>query len=316
MAAQNMPAAEVEITADLVRALLAEQFAHLADRPLTRCANGWDNTIFRLGDDLLVRMPRRAISAGLVEHEQRWLPELASRLPIPICAPVYSGRPGCGYPWSWSVCPWFDGDVAADVALADPIREAERLGAFVAALHQPAPADAPYNEFRRGQPIAEFIPRIEANLAALEGAPTPESAGDPGRPGSPSARPGLAAVRPRLAELAGVAEWDGPALWLHGDLHSANIIVADGSVAAVIDFGDLTSGDPAVDFAVAWMLFDGPDRAVFRAAAGGRAGPIDDATWQRGQLWALHFAVLYLLHSADSERFQRMGTSLLAAVLA
>ena len=120
----------------------------------------------------------------------------------------------------------------------------------------------------------------------------------------------------RLAELADVEEWDGPALWVHGDLHSANMIVADGAISAVLDFGDITAGDPAVDLAVAWMLFDESDREVFRSAAGPRDRPIDDATWQRGQLWALHFALLYLLHSADSERFQRMGTELLAAVLA
>ena len=121
-------------------------------------------------------------------------------------------------------------------------------------------------------------------------------------------------MRTRLAELAEVAAWDGPALWVHGDLHSANVLVHDGSISAVIDFGDLTSGDPAVDLAVAWMLFDEADRAVFRAAAGASRS-IDDATWQRGQLWALHFAVLYLLHSADAPRFQRMGTHLLAAVM-
>jgi aminoglycoside phosphotransferase (APT) family kinase protein len=121
--------------------------------------------------------------------------------------------------------------------------------------------------------------------------------------------------RARLAELADVAEWDGPALWVHGDLHSANIVVRDRAISAVIDFGDITSGDPSVDLAVAWMLFDEADRAVFRSAAGA-VWPIDDAAWQRGRLWALHFALLYLLHSADSERFQRMGTHLLAAVLA
>ena len=121
-------------------------------------------------------------------------------------------------------------------------------------------------------------------------------------------------MRGRLAELSNVEEWDGPALWVHGDLHSANMIVAGGEISAILDFGDVTSGDPAVDLAVAWMLFDGSDRSVFRAAAGS-THPIDDATWQRGQLWALHFALLYLLHSADNPRFERMGTALLQAVL-
>ena len=297
MAAQNMPAAEVDITDDLVRALLAEQHPDLADLALTPLAFGWDNAIFRLGDELVVRLPRRQLGADLVEHEHRWLPELARILPIPIPAPVREGVPGHGFPWRWSVCPFFDGDVAADVTLAAPTREAQRLGDFVAALHQPAPPDAPYNEFRRGKPIAEFVPRIDANLDHL--GPAVEE---------------LRHIHHRLEELADVAEWDGPALWVHGDLHSANLIVSDGSISAVIDFGDLTSGDPAVDLAVAWMLFDEADREVFRAAAGA-ARPVDDATWRRGQLWALHFAVLYLLHSADAPRFQRMGTQLLAAVV-
>ena len=120
-------------------------------------------------------------------------------------------------------------------------------------------------------------------------------------------------VEARLAELADVEEWSGPALWVHGDLHTANLVVDEGRIAAVIDFGDITAGDPAVDLAVAWMLFDEADRAVFRRAAGAEID-IDDATWRRGQLWALHFAVLYLLHSADNPRFQRMGTELLATV--
>ena len=303
-----MPAAEVEITDDLVLALLAEQHPDLAGLALEPLAFGWDNAIFRLGDDLVVRLPRRQLGANLVEHEHRWLPELARTLPIPIPAPVRMGVPGCGFPWRWSVCPFFDGDVAADVGLTAPTRDAQRLGEFVAALHRPAPPDAPVNEFRRGQPITEFIPRIESNIAQL--GPALENV----RPGTDPGRTFSDAAKARLAELAEVAEWDGPALWVHGDLHSANVVVKDGSISAVIDFGDLTSGDPAVDLAVAWMLFDEADRAVFRAAAGASRS-VDDATWQRGQLWALHFAVLYLLHSADAPRFQRMGTHLLAAVL-
>ena len=313
MAAQNMPAAEVDITDRLVRTLLVAQHRDLADLPLTPLAFGWDNAIFRLGDELLVRLPRRQLGADLVEHEHRWLPGLASILPIPIPAPVRLGVPGSGFPWRWSVCPYFDGEVAADVTLADPRLDAQRLGEFVAALHRPAPADAPVNEFRRGKPIAEFIPRIESNLAQLDPAADPDSL-DNVRPESDPARTFLDAARAALAELADVTEWDGPALWVHGDLHSANIVVADGAIAAVIDFGDITSGDPAVDLAVAWMLFDETERQIFRTAAAAGHGGIDDATWQRGRLWALHFAVLYLLHSADNPRFRRMGTHLLAAV--
>ena len=234
-------------------------------------------------------------------HEQRWLPSLAATLPIPIAAPIRFGGPFGGYPWPWSICPWFDGDVAADVVLADPMGDAERLGCFVDALHRPAPADAPENPFR-GQPLSELVPRVRANLERLDaGAALP--AVDTER------------IRVRVDELAGTAEWAGESVWLHGDLHSANLVVADGRIVAVLDFGDLTSGDPAVDLAVAWMLFDGPARDRFRVAAG-QGAAIDDATWDRARLWGIHFGLLYLAHSADSERFARMANRLLRATVA
>jgi aminoglycoside phosphotransferase (APT) family kinase protein len=292
MAAQNMPAAEVDITDELVERLLSEQHPDLATLPRTLVANGWDNAIVRLGDDRLVRLPRRRQAADLVANEQRWLPDLAARLPISVPSPIRVGLPGAGYPWSWSICRWFDGDVAADAEFADPAREARRLGEFVAALHQPAPADAPLNEFR-GQPLAEIRPRIASNVERLA------EVIDASR---------VLAVFDRASD---VAPWSGPPMWLHGDLHSANVVVADGAISAVIDFGDITSGDPAVDAAIAWMLFDVDDRATFRASA----GDLDDATWSRAEAWALHFGVMYLLHSADSTRFERMGTNLLAEII-
>lgn len=295
MAAQNMPAAEVDVTKDLVRRLLGEQHPDLADRPLRLVANGWDNVIFRLGDDLSVRMPRRQLAADLVVHEQRWLPVLAERLPLVIPTPVRLGDATGGYPWRWSICPWLEGDVAADVALAAPGQEAERLGHFLATLHVAAPSDAPCNPYRGG-PVIELSERFAPRVDQLDGLLD------------------VATLLDHLDGLLDVQEWSGPAVWIHGDLHTANLLVADGTISSVIDWGDVTSGDPACDFAIAWMLFDRPDRDRFRRAAGG-VQPIDDATWQRAEAWALHFAVMYLLHSADSGRFERMGTSLLAALL-
>ena len=292
----NIPSAEIDVTEDLVRSLLEDQFPDLADRPLTLVANGWDNAIFRLGDDLVARLPRRQLGADLVQHEHRWLPDLAQRLPIPIAAPLRTGAPSDAYPWAWSICPWFDGEVAADSHLGDPATEARRLGDFVAAFHTPAPPHAPDNPLR-GQPMAYLRPRIRHNIALLG------SIIDGG------------AVATRANELLDVDDWGGPPLWLHGDLHTANLIVRNGEITAVLDLGDITAGDPAVDLAVAWMLFGEGDRTVFRAASGSSFG-VDDAMWQRGQAWALHFALLYLLHAADSERFARMGRSLLAAVVA
>ena len=293
MAAQNMPAAEIDIGDDLVRRLLADQHPDLAALPITLVANGWDNAIFRLGGDLAVRLPRRQQGADLVVNEQRWLTELASRLPLPVPVPLRVGLPGDGFPWSWSVVTWFDGDVAADVTLTDAMVEARRLGRFVDALHAPAPADAPVNPFRRGQPIAELQPRVMNSVERL---------GDSIDAG---------AVAARLDRLTDVADWEGAPVWVHGDLHSANVVVRDGTICAVIDFGDITSGDPAVDLAIGWMLFDGAALDAFRASA----GSVDDATWSRAQAWALHFALLYLLHSADNPRFGRMGARLLERVV-
>jgi len=287
-----MPAAEIDIDDGLVRRLLADQHRDLAALPLTLVANGWDNAIFRLGGDLAVRLPRRQLGADLVVHEQRWLPELASRLPLPVPVPLRVGLPSDDYPWSWTVVAWFDGDVAADVALADAMVEARRLGRFVDALHTPAPADAPLNPFR-GQPIDELRPRVVNSIERLG-----ESID-------------AAAVAARLDRLTDVADWHEAPVWLHGDLHSANVVVRDGMVRAVIDFGDITSGDPAVDLAIGWMLFDDAALDVFRASA----GTVDGATWSRAQAWALHFALLYLLHSADNLRFGRMGTQLLERVV-
>ncbi len=296
MTAGSIPTADVDVTEGLVRHLLAAQHPDLANRTLTLVANGWDNVIFRLGDDLVVRMPRREVAAQLVLNEQRCLPGLAERLPITIPAPVRLGLPGDGYPWHWSVCKWVVGDVAADVALADPTLEARRLGEFLAALHVEARGAAPLNPVR-GNPVTElrdrFVPRLE-QLAELVDARR---------------------VRAMFDEFLDVPDWTGEPVWLHGDLHSANVIVTDGAISAVIDWGDVTAGDPACDLAIGWMLFGDDDRTMFRAAAGARAA-IDDATWRRAEAWALHFAVMYLAHSADSERFERMGRSLLAAVLA
>lgn len=292
MAAQNMPAAEIDIDDGLVRRLLADQHPDLAALPLTLVANGWDNAIFRLGGDLAVRLPRRQLGADLVVNEQRWLPDLASRLPLPVPVPLRVGLPSGDYPWNWTVVAWFDGDVAADVELVDPLVEARRLGRFVDALHAPAPADAPVNPFR-GQPIDELRPRVVNSIERLGGSID------------------AAAVTARLDRLTDVDDWNGAPLWLHGDLHSANLLVRDGTICAVLDFGDITSGDPAVDLAIGWMLFDDEALAVFRESA----GTIDDATWSRAQAWALHFALLYLLHSADNPRFGRMGAHLLERVV-
>lgn len=286
-----MPAAEVSVTVDLVRRLLDEQHPDLAALPVEILANGWDNLVCRLGGEFLVRLPRRALAAELVAHEQRWLPELADRLPLPVLAPVRVGQPTDQYPWSWSVVPFFPGRIAARSEPDDPWRAATTLGGFLDALHAPAPSDAPVNP-ARGIPLAGRAKGVLTGLAHVD----------------PNDR--LAALQ--IWETAAAAPaWHGPPVWLHGDLHPANILVDHGRISAVIDFGDITSGDPATDLSVAWMLFTAEQRAALRQAYG-RA---DDATWERARGWALALSLVFLSHSADSPLMHGIGERAFRAVL-
>lgn len=289
-----MPAAEVDVGPDLVRALLDDQCPELRDLPLNLAASGWDNVMFRLGDDLAVRLPRRAVAAELIEHEQRWLPQLAPRLPLPIPAPVHAGRPAGGFPWCWSVTPWLPGTIAEHAPPPDVETTAEVLGSFLAALHQPSPVDAPRNPFR-GVPLADRAPVVEERIEQLHDL--------------------LDAPRVRAAwdDLAGAPAWAQPPVWLHGDLHPANILVHEHRVSAVVDFGDITGGDPATDLAVAWMLLPARVRTRFRHAAGVGA---DDDTWVRARAWALALAVAYIAGSADHPVVAGIGRRTLAAALA
>ncbi|HEY2265389.1 MAG TPA: aminoglycoside phosphotransferase family protein, partial [Streptosporangiaceae bacterium] len=230
-----MPAAEVEISAGLVRRLLAGQHPDLAQLPVEFLANGWDNELYRVGDGLIARLPRRAPAARIIENEQRWLPGLASRLPLPIPSPERTGVPACGYPYSWSVVPYLPGVPAAEASSFDPAGAAAAVGGFLGALHVPAPADAPANPFR-GVPLAERAASVAANLALIPGQVDEN------------------AVRREWDAALAAPGYDGPPLWLHGDLHPSNILVNDGQVSGVIDFGDITAGDPASDLSVAWML--------------------------------------------------------------
>ena len=288
-----MPAADVDVTPALVRALLAEQCPDLADLGLEPLGFGWDNVSYRLGDALLVRLPRRALAAPLVEHEQRWLPTVADRLPLPVPVPVVAGRPGVGYPWAWSVVPYLAGAPAAIAPPRDPDSAAVALGRFVAALHG-APADGlPANPYRGG-PLADRDEAVRERLARL--------ADDVDAP----------AVVARWEQALGAPVHDGPPVFLHGDLHPANLLVAEGRLSAVIDFGDLTAGDPATDLAAGWMLLDERRRRAFRSAA----GDPDDATWDRARGWALTHALACLATSADNAVMHGVGARTLANVLA
>ncbi|HEY5787956.1 MAG TPA: aminoglycoside phosphotransferase family protein [Microlunatus sp.] len=289
-----MPAAEIDISTDLVDQLVRAQHPDLAG-PLRRMTNGWDNVIFRLGDDLAVRLPRRAVAVTLIEHEQRWLPVLAPRLPIPTPVPVRQGDPDDTFPWPWSITPWFDGHPLVTLPVRQRRPYAGGLGHFLARLHIAAPPDAPPNPVR-GIPLAE---RSEVFARQLET---------------------IAVDRPDVLRelweiLVTTPPWSGPPLWLHGDPHPGNVLVHAGTLAAVIDFGDLTAGDPATDLAAAWLTFDSATRQQLRAAYG-RGRPLDDDTWTRARGWALCLGVAFTANSDDNPAIAAVGRHALSEMLA
>lgn len=290
--AAGMPAATVDLDASVVRGLLRDQFPHLATMPVALLAEGWDNAVFRVGESFVARLPRRGEGAVLIEHEQRWLPELAPRLPLPTPAPLHVGAPGRGYPWRWSICPWLPGEPAAVTPPDDLGDAADALASFLAALHRPAPGDAPRNPVR-GVPV---VARQTAWEAAADSLRLPGEVSE--RLGA-IWRAGIAARVPR-----------NPRLWIHGDLHPANLLVEGGRLSGVIDFGDMAAGDPATDLAVAWMLLDERGRSRLRNGTSYR-----DDTWRRAHAWAAGFAVVMLASSADGSLIERIGERTMAEVL-
>jgi aminoglycoside phosphotransferase (APT) family kinase protein len=297
----RMPAAEVEVSADLVRRLLADQHPDLARLPVAFLANGWDNELYRVGDGLVARLPRRALGAQIIKNEQRWLPELAPRLPLPVPYPERTGEPGHGYPYCWSVVPYLPGVPAAEATSFDPARAAAAVGRFLGALHVPAPACAPANPFR-GVPLAERAGSFAANLALLTGQAGQDQVDRD------------AVLRAWDAALAAPG-YGGPPVWLHGDLHPANVLVNDGQVSGVIDFGDITSGDPASDLSVVWMLLPLDSQAGFWSAYQAAGGRVDDALRGRARGWALNLAIVFLAHSEDNPVLRQVGLSTLSTVL-
>ncbi|WP_245872719.1 aminoglycoside phosphotransferase family protein [Deinococcus planocerae] len=275
----KMHEGEVETSAALVRSLLTAQFPHWADLPLSRVQSaGTDNAIYRLGDDLAVRLPRIHWATGQIDKEFRWLPRLAPLLPLTLPVPMAKGEPGEGYPWPWGVYTWLPGENATPARLADPNQAAVDLAGFILALQRIDPAGGPLPEpLGRGVPLATRDAFTREHIARL--------------PGDLDAGTITAAWEHALRAPA----WDRPPVWIHGDLQAGNLLAAHGRLRAVIDFGALQVGDPACELAVAWRMLDAEAREVFRAALS-----CDEATWARARGWALSVAVVevaYYLHT-------------------
>ncbi|MFJ2505929.1 aminoglycoside phosphotransferase family protein [Microbacterium sp. NPDC087592] len=273
----DSPGAELTLDEHDVRELVRTVAPDLAALPLTRVAEGWDNVTWRLGSDLAVRIPRRERAAPLIRHEQRALPLIAMQLAtasIRTPLPKFTGSPTQDFPWPWSIVPWLPGSPVLDRARRDNTAWAAQLATALVTLHREAPADAPRNPVRGG-PLATRDDSIRFRLADL---PTAIA-----EPLAQHWRDGL--------EAAPATE----SVWIHGDLHPGNILVDGDRLSALIDFGDVTSGDPSYDLAVGWLAFDSEGRHVFRRATGRR---YDEATWVRARAWAAAVAII-LCHSSD-----------------
>jgi aminoglycoside phosphotransferase (APT) family kinase protein len=266
---------------DLAQLLVAQQFPVWADLPVTDVEHsGWDNRTFRLGDDLTIRLPRSRFYAGQVAKEQRWLPLLAPHLPVPIPRPVAEGSPGLGYPHAWSVYAWLDGSPATPDRINDQVTFARAVAEFLVALRACDATDGPLpgqHNWWRGGPLDHYLDEARAALTAV--------ADEVDVPAATA-----------ILDAAVTSTWPGPPVWFHGDIAFGNLLVRDGRLAAVIDFGTSGIGDPACDVVLAWTLLSGASRTEFRDALA-----LDDDTWARGRGWGLWKALITVAGNRDTD---------------
>lgn len=282
----------------LVRRLIASQFpqwAELRVRPVA--LDGWDNRTFRLGEALSVRLPSAAHYALQVEKEQRYLPRLAPHLPLPIPTPVAMGRPDADYQWPWSVYRWIDGEPATVGHVDDMEAFAATLADFLNALRrvdgQNGPPPGAHN-FHRGGSLRVYDNETRQAIAALRSRINVDAA--------------TAAWEAALS-----ADWHGPSVWVHGDVAAGNLLLREGTLSAVIDFGSSAVGDPACDLSIAWTFFSGKGRAMFQ-----RLVDADDAMWRRGLGWTLWKALIVcagLLYESKQNRVVQDAWRVLGDVL-
>ena len=264
---------KIPVDVPLVQQLIAEQFPEWADleiRPVE--FSGWDNKTFHLGNHMTVRLPSHAEYSGQVEKEQHWLPKLAVHLPLPIAMPLAMGKPGAGYPLHWSIYKWLEGSTASIERIKALSQFATILGGYLNALQQCDASGGPLageHNFYRGGSLAIYDTESRQAIENLEDK-------------------NYAKATMEVWELALASSWKLPPVWIHGDIAIGNLLVNNGQLSAVIDFGQLGIGDPACDLAIAWTLFTGESRESFRAGL-----KLDNATWARGRGWALWKALCW-----------------------
>jgi aminoglycoside phosphotransferase (APT) family kinase protein len=275
-----VPAEFSEINAALVSQLIASQFpqwAHLPVKPVA--VSGWDNRTFHLGPSMSVRLPSAEGYVAQVEKEHRWLPKLAPLLPLPIPVPLAKGAPGHGYPWPWSVYRWLEGENATLERIADLPQFAISLAEFLLTLQRIDATDGPpagVHNFFRGGPLTTYDAETRATIETLRGEIDADAA-------------------TKTWNDALETSWQDAPVWVHGDVAVGNLLVKNGQLCTVIDFGCCAVGDPACDLVMAWTFFTGEGREAFRSTLG-----LDRATWARARGWALWKALITLAEHIDT----------------
>ena len=286
----------IEIDAGDVQALVAAQFPQWAGLPVTPVVpGGWDNKTFQLGERMKIRLPSAARYVAAVEKEHRYLPGLAAHLPLPIPVPLAIGAPGAGYPYVWSVYDWLEGETASPERISDMPAFATALGEFLLALQAIDASDGPpagEHNFHRGGSLSVYDAETRACIAAL---------------GERIDGPGALEVW----EAALAAEWLGKPVWVHGDIAVGNLLVRDGRLVAVIDFGSAAVGDPACDLVIAWLLFSEESRSAFSRAVAADAG-----MWARARGWALWKALLVMAQDLRTHPAELPASAVVETVLA
>lgn len=267
---------ELDIDTHLVHQLLHLQFPQWADLPLEAIgAHGGDNRVFRLGKNMVIRLPRIKKSVISLENDCQWLGYLAPHLPIPIPTLIAKADPSSFYPWPWMISKWIPGDHPTVESLRAPNDFTQQIAFFIKALHHIAASQGPISS--RGRTL------LQRDVETRECLNTLSSVVD------------TAALLPIWEEALAAPSWDKPGVWVHGDLSPLNILVTGTKLAAVLDFGLIGIGDPACDLYVAWCLLAASERPIFRTAVG-----VDDATWTRGRGWALSIALSQLSYYQDT----------------
>jgi len=287
--ALNAPTtAKMIINESLVNRLISGQFPQWANLPVRPVElSGWDNKTFHLGSDMTVRLPSAEGYAAQVEKEHRWLPKLAPLLPLPIPVPLAMGVPAEGYPWHWSVYQWIDGENATAERIAALPQFTLQLAQFLTALQRIDSTDAPLpgaHNFYRGGSLSVYDAETRNAIITLNDEIDTDAVAE-------------------VWETARQSEWSRVPVWIHGDVAVGNLLVSEGKLSAVIDFGCSGAGDPACDLVIAWTLFSGESREAFRAAL-----PLDEATWERGRGWAMWKALITLVQHRHTNPIEAAKT--------